>query len=172
MYLVGIVSNISKKKDNRGNPMAFIEMEDLSGKFEVPLFNRDYESYLPLMEVGRVFLVYGTRSQFNGNDDGLLRVMPKAMLPFENLARELRGTLKIRLNQSQVKKGLLLELTRRLKQSSGLVKLQVEAQASDDDYYLLEAGNGLYPDNSILQWLDAQKLDFSLDCVVSDVKNA
>lgn len=172
MYLVGIVSNISRKKDNRGNPMAFIEMEDLSGKFEVPLFNRDYESYLPLMEVGRVFLVYGTRSQFNGNDDGLLRVMPKAMLPFENLARELRGTLKIRLNQSQVKKGLLLELTRRLKQSSGLVKLQVEAQASDDDYYLLEAGNGLYPDNSILQWLDAQKLDFSLDCVVSDVKNA
>ena len=102
----------------------------------------------------------------------MLRVMPKAMLPFENLARELRGTLKIRLNQSQVKKGLLLELTRRLKQSSGLVKLQVEAQASDDDYYLLEAGNGLYPDNSILQWLDAQKLDFSLDCVVSDVKNA
>lgn len=172
MYLVGIVSNISKKKDNRGNPMAFIEMEDLSGKFEVPLFNRDYESYLPLMEVGRVFLVYGVRSQFNGNDDGMLRVMPKAMLPFENLARELRGTLKIRLNQIQVKKGLLLELTRRLKQSSGLVKLQVEAQASDEDYYLLEAGNGLYPDNSILQWLDAQKLDFSLDCVVSDVKNA
>jgi DNA polymerase-3 subunit alpha len=153
MYLVGIVSNISKKKDNRGNPMAFIEMEDLSGKFEVPLFNRDYESYLPLMEVGRVFLVYGVRSQFNGNDDGMLRVMPKAMLPFENLARELRGTLKIRLNQIQVKKGLLLELTRRLKQSSGLVKLQVEAQATMRIIICWKREMGYLSDNSFCKWL-------------------
>ncbi|MCD8480703.1 MAG: hypothetical protein LRZ88_11145 [Candidatus Cloacimonetes bacterium] len=35
MLVVGIVSNISKKKDNRGKSMAFIEMEDLMGKFEV-----------------------------------------------------------------------------------------------------------------------------------------
>jgi len=165
MYLVGIVSNITKKKDSRCKAMAFIEMEDLSGKFEVPLFNRDYDSYLDLVQVGRVFMIYGSKSQYNGNgsDDGLLRLMPKALIPFENLSSELSGTLKIRLNQQQIKKGLLMELARWLKRSRGKFRLQVELQGSDEGYFSMETQHGLFPDNAILQWLDAQKLEFSLE---------
>ena len=170
MLVVGIVSNISKKKDNRGKSMAFIEMEDLMGKFEVPLFNRDYDSYLEQMQVGRVFLVYGSKSQFNGNDDGMLRVMPKAMIPFENLDSELSGTLKIRMNQSQIKKGLLLELARQIKRSKGKFRLQTELQGKDEDYFTLETENGLFPDNAILTWLEGQKLEFSLECKVNNDK--
>lgn len=170
MLVVGIVSNISKKKDSRGKAMAFIEMEDLMGKFEVPLFNRDYDSYLEQMQVGRVFLVYGGKSQFNGNDDGILRVMPKAMIPFEKLDQELSGTLKIRMNQSQIKKGLLLELARQIKRSKGKFRLQTELQGKDEDYFTLETENGLFPDNAILTWLEGQKLEFSLECKVNNDK--
>ncbi|MDD4147124.1 MAG: DNA polymerase III subunit alpha, partial [Candidatus Cloacimonetes bacterium] len=35
LQMVGIVSNISRKKDSKGDPIAFVEMEDLNGKFEV-----------------------------------------------------------------------------------------------------------------------------------------
>lgn len=169
MYIVGIVANVSKKKDSRGKSMAFVEMEDLSGKFEVPLFNRDYDAFLELAEVGRVCLVYGNKSQFNGNDDSLLRIMPKAMIPFEHLARELVGTLKIRLNQKQIQKGLLQELARWPLRSKGRFRLQVELQGSDEGYYTLETQEQLFPDNAILEWLDKQKLEYSLEAgIIND----
>ncbi|MCD8480704.1 MAG: hypothetical protein LRZ88_11150 [Candidatus Cloacimonetes bacterium] len=116
------------------------------------------------------FLVYGSKSQFNGNDDGMLRVMPKAMIPFENLDSELSGTLKIRMNQSQIKKGLLLELARQIKRSKGKFRLQTELQGKDEDYFTLETENGLFPDNAILTWLEGQKLEFSLECKVNNDK--
>ncbi|HPF08501.1 MAG: DNA polymerase III subunit alpha [Candidatus Cloacimonadaceae bacterium] len=168
LLIVGIVSNVTRKKDNRGNAMAFVEMEDLSGKFEVPLFNRDYEAYLEMMQIGRVFYILGAKSQYNGNDDMLLRVMPKAVIPFDQLPQKLMGTLRLRLNQMQIKKGILLELGRLLNQYPGRIKLQVELQGSDEDYFTLETSSMLYPNNQILQWLDTQKLDYNLDCGVSD----
>ncbi|MDD3536613.1 MAG: DNA polymerase III subunit alpha, partial [Candidatus Cloacimonetes bacterium] len=52
LYIVGVVDAITRKKANSGKAMAFVEMQDLVGRFEVPLFNRDYESYMDNLEIG------------------------------------------------------------------------------------------------------------------------
>jgi DNA polymerase-3 subunit alpha len=109
LLLVGIVSSISRKKDNRGNPIAFVEMEDLNGRFEVPLFNKDFSQYSQQIEIGKVYYVIGNKSGFNGNDDGILRVLPSQIIAFESLPQFLRGYLRLKLNMEHIRRGVLVE---------------------------------------------------------------
>jgi len=172
MSMVGIVSNVSRKKDNKGNPIAFVEMEDLSGKFEIPLFNRDYSRYNDLIEIGKVLYIWGAKSQYNGNDDGILRILPKALMPFEALHQALRGSLRIRLQNHQIKKGFLIEIGSWSKRKPGNVSLQVTVEASDMEYYSLETKNRIFPDNDVLMWLEKRGLEFSLDVYTDDEKDS
>jgi len=163
MTLVGIVSNITRKKDSRGNPIAFVEMEDMSGKFEVPLFNRDFAKYIENLQIGKVYLISGSKSQYNGNDDGILRILPNALIPFVELPQKLQGCLKVSLRNAQIKKGLLVEIANWTKRKPGRFALQVEVEAADQEKYVLETKNGIFPDNTVLAWLENQNLDFKLD---------
>lgn len=163
LALVGIVSSISRKSDSKGNPIAFVEMEDMLGKFEVPLFNRDFARYIVNLQVGRVYFIMGNRSQYNGNDDGILRVMPSAMIAFEDLPRMLKGRLKITFKAGQVKKELLAEIASWSKRMPGKITLQLEVEAVDLEKYLLETKDGIFPDNATLAWLKNQALDFTFD---------
>lgn len=163
LQLVGIVSNIVNKKDNRGNPIAFIEMEDLNGRFEVPLFNKDYARYFGMIQIGKVYYLIGNKSGFNGNDDGILRVIPAEFIAFENLPSQLRGTLRLKLNFDQIRKGALIEITNWTKHKQGLFSLQVEVESSDSEIYVLETKQGIFADNSVLVWLENQKINFKLE---------
>ena len=48
LVLAGIVTKLSRKRDNMGKSYAFVEFEDLTGRFEIALFNRDFEKYSKL----------------------------------------------------------------------------------------------------------------------------
>ncbi|MDD4310101.1 MAG: hypothetical protein PHO32_06945, partial [Candidatus Cloacimonetes bacterium] len=150
------------------NPIAFVEFEDLSGKFEIPLFNRDYQQYFSQVIPGKVYFIFGTRSTFNGNDDGILRVMPQALIQFENLARELKGELKVTLSLEQIKKGLLAEIGAWQQRKPGKFKLQTQVQTSDLNTYLLESRRTFFPDNGILSWLEKHNVDFSVKVITND----
>ena len=163
LVLVGIVASISRKKDSKGNPIAFVEMEDTSGRFEVPLFNRDFAKYIASLQIGGVYLVMGNRSQYNGNDDGILRIMPNALIAFEDLPQVLKGRLKITLKADQVKKELLAEIASWGKRLPGNIVLQLEVEATDLEKYQLETKAGIFPDNAALAWLDSQAVDFRID---------
>ncbi len=169
LMLAGIVCSISKKRDNKGNPIAFVEFEDLSGRFEVPLFNRDYQQFQPLITVGRVFFLIGTKSTFNGNDDGMLRLMPLAMIPFENLAQELKGELRISISAEQIKKGYLKEIAA-VVANKGNFKLSTAIQTDDLNSYLLLSRKTMFPSDKTLAWLEKEKVDFQLK-VFSGEKN-
>ncbi len=170
LLLAGIVSSISKKKDNKGNPIAFVEFEDLSGKFEVPLFNRDFQQFFGSIIPGKVYFITGTKSTFNGNDDGILRVMPQAIIPFEDLPKELRGELKVLLNTEQIKKGYLNEIGSWCSKHAGGFILQTQVQTEDLNSYLLESRKLIFPDNTILAWLEKEKIDFQIK-VASNAKS-
>ncbi|MCB5256902.1 MAG: DNA polymerase III subunit alpha [Candidatus Cloacimonadaceae bacterium] len=163
LQLVGIISNISRKKDSKGNPIAFVEMEDLNGRFEVSLFNRDFNRFFPSLQVGKVYYVSGNKSSFNGNDDGILRVLPLELILFSDLPQKLSGNLRLRLNRAQIQKGALVEVASWVKQKPGQFSLFVEVEAKDQEYYTMQTNQSVFADNSVLAWLDAQKIDFKLE---------
>ena len=167
LMLAGIVCGITKKKDNKGNPIAFVEFEDLAGRFEVPLFNRDYQQYQPLMIVGKVFYLIGTKSSFNGNDDGLLRLMPQAMIPFDSLANQLKGELRISISFEQMKKGYLKEIASMVARQ-GNFKLITNIQTEDLNSYQLISRKLVFPSDKILTWLEKEKIEFQLKVFTSE----
>lgn len=171
LLMAGIVSATSKKKDNKGNPIAFIEFEDLAGKFEVPLFNRDYAMFFPMLFPGKVYYIIGSKSTFNANEDGILRVMPQSIIPFDNLPQELKGEIKLNLSPAQMDKGNLATIGKWVNRHHGNFKLLTQVHTKDGNSYTLESRKLIFPDNSILAWLEKERIDFSVR-VVTNGKNS
>lgn len=167
LLITGIVSGITKKKDSKKNPMAFVECEDLSGKFEIPLFNRDYDQYLPLLEEGKVYFISGVRSNFNGSEDGMLRVIPQMIIPFTNISSTLKGDVLVTLSFDQVKKGILNELGSKAMQSPGNFKLLAQVEMENNDCFWLETQKTFFPNDAMLSWLEKEKAPVQVKVVIN-----
>lgn len=157
MSIVGIVSAVSRKRDSRGNPMAFFEMQDLHGNFEVPLFNKDFARFADILEEGKVFYIEGNRSTYNGNEDTILRVLPKVVIPFEELSPRLKGTLVVKVRDFELKAGILKKMTPLIKER-GAVTLLVEVTTSSGDTYQIEAGYPIAVKNEYINFLTANNI--------------
>lgn len=59
IYAVGVVTAIQKKFTRNNKPMAFLQVEDLYGSFEVILFPNTYEKCFSCVEEDRILIVYG-----------------------------------------------------------------------------------------------------------------
>jgi len=161
LVMAGIVTSISKKKDAKGNPIAFVEMEDLSGRYEVPLFSRDYQDYFQIVSSGKVLAVIGSRSSYNGNDDGTLRINPQKIMPIEELPMHLKGELQLDLPMAKLSKALVDEIERCVKSIPGQFSLRATV-SSEDESFVLESGKKFFPENNLLEWLDKHSLAFRL----------
>lgn len=164
LRLAGIVSSISKKRDSKGNPMAFVEMQDLKGRFEVPLFNKDYQKFFSQITEGKGYLITGTRSGYNGNEDSILRVLPAQIVPLTDLPEYMNGKLWLKLENTMIKKGALAEVKKWL-DKQGKLKLQVAVQDESLDTYNLEIPKSFFPDNAVFDWLMKKGIEFRLEQV-------
>ncbi|MDP2174108.1 MAG: DNA polymerase III subunit alpha [Candidatus Cloacimonadaceae bacterium] len=162
MILAGIVSKITRKKDNKGNPIAFIEFEDLAGRYEVALFNRDYQKYINLLTAGKIFFIIGGKSGFTGNEDNILRVNPQMILSLEELNHTLTGELLINLELARLNKSLLDEFERIFGKPSGLFSVKTAISTAEGDKYYLDSQKKVFPSNAVLSWLEKEKIDFGL----------
>jgi len=108
-------------------------------------------------------MVLGTKSQFNGNDDGILRVMPENIIPFASMRQVLRGLLRIRVSANQVNKGFLREIAAWIPEHPGHVTMQIEIQTNDADVHLIQTEHSIYPENQVLNWLEKNNLEFTLE---------
>lgn len=171
LILAGIVSGISRKRDNKGNPIAFVDFEDLAGRFEVALFSQDYQEYYSRLATGSIFLIYGTKSGFNGNDDNLLRVTPSSLIALNELPANLKGEVLLNLTQKQLEPEFLAKLEQLTDKSRGLFSLRSTVVLDSGDKVQLLSRKKFFPGNDFLQWLEQEKADFSLR-LFSDEKNA
>jgi len=167
LLLAGIVTGISKKKDSKGNPIAFIEFEDLAGKFEVPLFNKDFNLYMKKIVTGKLFFIIGTKSTFNGNEDGILRVLPNALIDFADLASDLSGEIKLNLRSEHLQKNHLAELNKKLIPNQGKFKLITRIQNDELSGYQLESRKFFFPDETLLNWMDKEKMEVQIRIAIN-----
>lgn len=120
LKLAGIVSEVTTRTSKRGEPYAFVMLEDLAGKFEVRLFNRDYLDMIGYMKEGRALLVVGRPTQGQG-EENLLRVSPRKIIPLDKLADE-EGELEIKMTGDQANAELARRLLEFQEKSPGKVK--------------------------------------------------
>ena len=162
LRLVGIVISINRKRDNKGNLYAFIEFEDLSGPFEVALFNKDFETFYPLLEQGKIYFVSGTKSGYTGNDESLLRISPQQIVPLEDWKNILKGELKLNLPLEKLTTRFLEDFARLVNNNEGNFSLKTIIYTDDGDNYKLEATKNIFPSSALLELLENNRLDFHL----------
>ena len=82
----GIVGAIKQLTTKKGDPMAFLRLDDLSGSLEVVVFNSVYAAARDLLEDDRVLVVKGRVD----HKEGETKIIALEVAPFEASADEAR----------------------------------------------------------------------------------
>lgn len=163
LVLAGIVAGITKKRDNKGNPFAFIEFEDLTGRFELALFNQDYEKHFSKLAAGSIFFIFGSsKSNYSGNDEAAPRVSPTNLIPLEELFQYMRGEIRLNITLPRLSREFVDEFIALTAKARGGFVIRTIITTDEGDSYQLEAQRKIFPSNDLLKWLDEMQFDFSL----------
>ena len=160
----GIVTNPAKKKDAKAIPSPCGNGRP-TGVSPVPCLAVITGLFSDRIR-WQVLAVIGSRSSYNGNDDGMLRVNPQKIMPIEDLPRYLKGELQLELPASKLSKAFVDEVERCVKSTTGQFTLRTTVQ-NEEDSFVLESGKRFFPENRFLEWLDKHGLSFSLRVITN-----
>ncbi len=167
VIIAGIVASI-KKKSSRDRLMAFVEMEDLTGKFELSLFGKDVETFLPQLGVGKVFVVFGSRSQFSSGEENILRLIPKRVIPFELLSSQIKGDILLGLEMARLDEKVVSYINKWQSRIKGDFSLKFELKSGSQKVMLVSERKDFFPDEALFEWCEKH----GFDCVVSISQNS
>ncbi len=94
----GIVTEVKKKIDKRGNTMAFVTIEDFTGKADCIVFSDPYRKFQDLLDPGSLVCVSGKN---DGNEDAV-KVIVQDVMPVEEARKKFtrKVMLKVDLDAS------------------------------------------------------------------------
>jgi DNA polymerase III subunit alpha len=161
--IAGVVSEIIKKSDKRGNPFAIIIMEDLAGKFEVMLFSKDYDNYFEFFNEGKELFIIGKKKlNYNGNDS-LLKISPRKVIAFSELKEQISGDLYLKVREEFLNQDFARNLLAAADKFPGKFSLHLAVKTRKFKMLNLHSRIiKLFPDDEVLK--------FFKDCLIAEPK--
>jgi DNA polymerase-3 subunit alpha len=111
----GIVTAVKKKQDKRGNMMAFVGLEDFSGKAECIVFSDPFTKFQQLLQVDAMVMVIG-KGEVNGDQ---LRIVVNEVYPMEKVREKFARSVILSINVTEVKENTISALRQLLEQHRG-----------------------------------------------------
>lgn len=111
----GIISSIKKKIDKKGNTMAFITIEDFTGKAECVVFSSVFKKNIELMEEGKMILVEG-KGEVSGD---IIKIIVDKVLPMNAVSETYAKKIFMRINADEYSDVTLDTLKVLLEQNNG-----------------------------------------------------
>ena len=111
----GIVTAVKKKIDKRGNTMAFVEMEDFSGKAECIVFSDAYAKYQQFLHSEAMVMVTG-KGEVNGE---LLKILVSEVYPMERVREKFTKSIILSIHVNDIKENTITELRALMEKSKG-----------------------------------------------------
>jgi len=99
----GIVVDVRRKIDRNGKTMAFIQLEDFTGKGELIFFADSYSKYQNILFVDSIIFVSGN-AESNGDS---VRIMAREAYPLEEVTGKLTKSIAVSLDSSHRSMDLL-----------------------------------------------------------------
>jgi DNA polymerase-3 subunit alpha len=90
----GIITSVKKKIDKRNNTMAFVGIEDFTGKAECIVFSDPYQKYQSLLRPDAMVMVVG-RGEVNGE---VLKILANEVYPIERVREKFTRSVVLSLN--------------------------------------------------------------------------
>ena len=111
----GIVSSVKKKIDKRGNTMAFVDLEDFSGKAECIVFSDAFTKYQQFLQPDSMVMVIG-KGEVNGE---LLKVVVGEVVPMDKVRERFTKSVILSINVNDVQEDTIVELRMLMEKSKG-----------------------------------------------------
>jgi len=121
----GIVGAIRQITTRRGEPMAFVRLDDLSGSTEVLVFNSAYAAARDLLETDRVLVVKGRVD----HKDGETKLVALEVAPFEQVQE--RREIRLRVDARRASAGVIRDLASLVRDFPGDTRIIVDVELSE-----------------------------------------
>jgi DNA polymerase-3 subunit alpha len=111
----GIIADVKKKIDKRGKTMAFITLEDFSGKADCIVFSDPFLKYNALLQVGSIVMVSGKN---DGGPDAL-KVIVSEVMAIDDVRKKLTKKIVLTVNLDKISEQKAFELVKLLEKNKG-----------------------------------------------------
>jgi DNA polymerase-3 subunit alpha len=121
----GLVSSVRQHVTKKGDPMAFVLLEDLTGSTEVTIFTKAYSQARDLLVQDRVVIVKG---RVDGRGGGEAKLVGDEVLPFEAVAEV--GVVRVSIDARTVARSAIDDLKSLVREFPGESPVIVELLTS------------------------------------------
>jgi DNA polymerase-3 subunit alpha len=111
----GIVAAVKKKIDKRNNTMAFVALEDFSGKGECVVFSDAFAKYQHLLVPDAMVMVIG-KGEISGDS---IKIILNEAYPMEKVREKFTKSIILSINVQDVKENTIVQLRNLLEQNKG-----------------------------------------------------
>jgi DNA polymerase-3 subunit alpha len=111
----GIISDIKKKIDKRGKTMAFVTIEDFTGKADCIVFADAFQKYIAILQVGSIVMMTGKN---DGNEEAI-KVIVNEIIAIEEVRKKFSKGVIINLNLDATSEKDAFELVKLIERHKG-----------------------------------------------------
>lgn len=111
----GIVTDVKKKIDKRGKMMAFVTIEDFSGKAECIVFADVYQKYSKLLEIGSIVMMLGKN---DGNEESF-KIIVNEVMDINDVRKKFIKGIVINLDIDKISEKEAFELVKLIEKNQG-----------------------------------------------------
>ncbi|MBI4428599.1 MAG: DNA polymerase III subunit alpha [Ignavibacteriales bacterium] len=123
----GIVSEVKRKIDKRGNTMAFVTIEDFTGKAECIVFSDPFQKYSQLLHSGSIVMVVGR----NDGTEEAIKVIVNEVIAIDKVRERFVKSVLLNVNLDVVSEGTIVELAKLLEQHQGKCQCYLNVTGGD-----------------------------------------
>ncbi|HEY5998229.1 MAG TPA: DNA polymerase III subunit alpha [bacterium] len=143
----GLVTAVKNYNDRKGDPMAFVTLEDLDGSFEVTIFSKLWKTCAQLVVPDAAVVVIGKAnvSEAPGGREGakpVVKILADEVLPIAQARERLVRSVHLRLLTPGLERATLDALGRLVRRHRGSVPLFVHLITPQHSEAVLRAGGG------------------------------
>ena len=111
----GIVSAVKKKIDKRGNLMAFVSLEDFTGKGECIVFSDSFQKYSGILTPDAMVMVVG-KGEVSGDT---VKILVNEVIPMEQVREKFTKSVNLLVDLDRVNEDTVVELRKLLEEHRG-----------------------------------------------------
>lgn len=115
LHVCGIIADIKKKMDKRNRTMAFVAIEDFTGKADCIVFADAFQKYAALLKVGSIVMMIGKN---DGNEEAI-KVIVNEIIDIDDVRKKYAKAIVINLNLDIVEEKEVFELVKLIERNQG-----------------------------------------------------
>jgi DNA polymerase-3 subunit alpha len=113
----GIVAGVKKKIDKRNNTMAFVTLEDFTGKGECIVFSDPFQKYQSILVPDALVMVTG-KGELNGD---AVKIIVNDVLPMERVREKFTRSIVLSIDVNDIKEQTIVQLRQVMERNRGSI---------------------------------------------------